>query len=165
MTVPRKGGPRSGPYSAKRTLAGSATFRGDGRGWRAGPAPGCGAAEERKTRGFAPRKSRPIRGLATGYGPGYFWWHGVPHGTQLAPTRPPTVSTAGPGGLSACGWLSALLNLWPGSWLCLARATPAKAREASFCSKSGPGTLLGLGVRLVGNGNYSLSTKLGPTMS
>lgn len=53
MTVPRNGGPRSGPYSAKRTLAGSATFWGDGRGWRAGPAPGCGAAEERKTRGFA----------------------------------------------------------------------------------------------------------------
>ena len=59
MTVPRKGGPRSGPYSAKRTLAGSAIFWGDGRGWRAGPAPGCGAAEERKTRRFAPRKSRP----------------------------------------------------------------------------------------------------------
>jgi len=39
MTVPRNGGPRSGPYSAKRTLAGSAIFWGDGRGWRAGPAP------------------------------------------------------------------------------------------------------------------------------
>ncbi len=189
MTVPRNGGPRSGPYSAKRTLAGSATFWGDGRGWRSGPAPGCGAAEERKTRGFAhlervaPSESRVVAATATDPrrawlrllrplvvvllapqgqhspalawlaacfpGPGsVFWWHGVPHGTQLAPTRPPTVSTAGPGGLSACGWLSALLNLCPGSWLCLARATPAKARVASFCSKSGPGPLLGSPTRL-----------------
>ena len=34
-------------------------------------------------------------------------WHEVPHGTQLAPTRPPTVLTAGPGGLPANAWLPA----------------------------------------------------------
>lgn len=142
MTVPRKGGPRSGPYSAKRTLAGSATFWGDGRGWRSGPAPGCGAAEERKIRGFAPRKSRPIRtGMATGYGPGCSWWHGVPHGTQLAPTRPPTVSTAGPGGLPAIGWLSALLIfglalslVWPGPRL-------QRLAKRAFAAKAGPSRL------------------------
>ena len=141
MTVPGKGGPRSEPLPG--LLPSGAMGGAGGLGLR------LAAALQRREKHADLRLERAVQPscLATGYGPGFFWWHGVPHGTQFAPTRAPTVSTAGPGGLPAFSWHSALLNLWPGSWLCLARATPAKAREASFCSKSGPGSAPVLRVR------------------